>query len=489
MSDSVRRFFEDASQAMVVPEGDLPSVIAGGRKRRLATWAIGSATIVGIAVGAVALLSTGTKRQNQSAGLPTPPESLRDQLPDQLDEWVRPGLVLAYENDGVFHIFFEGVVSHSCPMPEEKPDACISTGLHVVWSEISQVLRETGSHNLPIVPPPDGAEVLWRGVPEAGSIGAESPGACDRLERFEAYYECRGGKPVYVGDCATRSDCAPSPRPSLVPVEVGRIAYFSDKGKGSAFDVFVTQGPGHARRITEVAGYSSRLDWSPDGRFIVMDRGISEGRGSLVIVEVSSGKERTLLSDEDSSNPITPQGPSWSPDGSKIAFYSGEGDIYVIDSLGGLVTKILNSGRKCGYTQPEWSSDGTDVAYRRDGVCKRGIYVTSGEGGRSSRLTAQPGDSQPSWSPDGSSVAFSRDTEDGAELVVLDISSREEKILMEVAGGFISSPSWSPDGTAIVFASTHPGPMSLWIINADGSGERPLVSDGADNRAPNWGPD
>lgn len=125
-----------------------------------------------------------------------PTESLRDRLPDELDGWVRPGLVLAYmSEDDAYHVFFEGVVGHSCPATA-KPEACFSTAQHITWNR-EQVLGVTGSDDLRLPTLTDGIEVLWRGVPEDGSIGVRSPGACDRIERFE-FYECVGGVPVFM---------------------------------------------------------------------------------------------------------------------------------------------------------------------------------------------------------------------------------------------------------------------------------------------------
>lgn len=229
MSDPVRSLLEDASAAVAVPEEDVRGAITGGRRRRIVAWAISSVAVVGIAVGATALLGSGTSNRIQPADLPVPPDSLREKLPDQLDEWVRPGLVLVYEFDGVFDLFFEGVEPRSCPVlaSQQRPDACISTGTRVTWGNPSEGLRFTGSHDLRIVPPPAGADVLWRGVPAEGWIGAESPAACDRIERFQGFYQCRNGQLVYVGDERESGFLSPSfaPPPAWFTDSSGRLPY------------------------------------------------------------------------------------------------------------------------------------------------------------------------------------------------------------------------------------------------------------------------
>ena len=52
------------------------------------------------------------------------------------------------------------------------------------------------------------------------------------------------------------------------------------------------------------------------------------------------------------------------------------------------------------------------------------------------------------------------------------------------------NPSWSPDGRQLVFESARHGNTTLYIINADGTGERRLTSTGyGDDTHPAWSPD
>jgi TolB protein len=51
-------------------------------------------------------------------------------------------------------------------------------------------------------------------------------------------------------------------------------------------------------------------------------------------------------------------------------------------------------------------------------------------------------------------------------------------------------PRWSPDGTRIVFASVPPGAgREIWVMNADGTGQRALTSLGTNPGFPDWSPD
>ncbi len=89
---------------------------------------------------------------------------------------------------------------------------------------------------------------------------------------------------------------------------------------------------------------------------------------------------------------------SWSPDGTKIAFYRGpEGDhnIYIVDVNTKDVTRVTSGGDNLG---PSWSPDGNWIAFTsfRDG--NNEIYIIHPDGTGLTRLTNNPAsDWQPRW--------------------------------------------------------------------------------------------
>ena len=56
------------------------------------------------------------------------------------------------------------------------------------------------------------------------------------------------------------------------------------------------------------------------------------------------------------------------------------------------------------------------------------------------------------------------------------------------ARGDDTDPSWSPDGTRIVFDSTRDGNREVYLMNADGSGQRNLTHNPAEDWADTWQP-
>jgi hypothetical protein len=201
----IANFLREEADRASLSDGVYQRVLRRAKLRRVVTATIAGAAAIAIVVAGVvaagALRSPSTIGPAGPEGLPAPPGSLRGQLPDELDGWVRPGLVLVYERGGIYQLFSEGVMPHSCPpgTPERNPEACFSTAQHVVWDRAApDAMSVTSSHDLRIAEPPVDAEVLWTGFPDEGSIGVRSPDACARIERFEGYYECTDGMPVYA---------------------------------------------------------------------------------------------------------------------------------------------------------------------------------------------------------------------------------------------------------------------------------------------------
>lgn len=102
--------------------------------------------------------------------------------------------------------------------------------------------------------------------------------------------------------------------------------------------------------------------------------------------------------------------PSYSPDGSMVAFCSnrsGGPQIYVMDRNGGGARRIsFNSSNYC--TSPEWSPTDNRIIY----VCRQGgnqLYMTNLDAGKGTQLTFAGNNEDPSWSPDGQFVTFASD--------------------------------------------------------------------------------
>ncbi len=119
--------------------------------------------------------------------------------------------------------------------------------------------------------------------------------------------------------------------------------------------------------------------------------------------------------------------PAWSPDGTRIAFGCGIGaetdggfrtvgprDICVMDADGRGSVCLTNDPVADG--EPTWSPDGSRIAFRRAGD----IYTMKPDGTEVTRLTTVASASEPDWSPDGTKIAFTSRRGLGREIHVMD---------------------------------------------------------------------
>jgi serine/threonine protein kinase len=125
----------------------------------------------------------------------------------------------------------------------------------------------------------------------------------------------------------------------------------------------------------------------------------------------------------------------------------------------------------CG---PTFSPDGSRIAYARlshdNGMW---IWISSTGGGAPVRLThesAAVGEGPPAWSPDGNWLAYERYERGSPELVKFRVGSSDAPVVLKKeAGDFV--PAWSPTGDWITFLSAND---DVLLVSPDGKSERSL---------------
>jgi len=105
------------------------------------------------------------------------------------------------------------------------------------------------------------------------------------------------------------------------------------------------------------------------------------------------------------------------------------------------------------------------------------VYVTDLGGGHERRLTTHPAvDPAPAASPDRRTIAFAAEREGLMQLYLMDADGSDQHPLLK-SGSFDYWPSWAPDGTRVLFQRRDAaGQFDLWSVGADGTDQRRLTS-------------
>ncbi|HEY9839287.1 MAG TPA: hypothetical protein V6D23_02430 [Candidatus Obscuribacterales bacterium] len=169
--------------------------------------------------------------------------------------------------------------------------------------------------------------------------------------------------------------------------------------------------------VTQAPGNYFDLSWSPDGSKLAY---FSDQPSPGIYVMDAAGGNRQRLSAEETINCFEP---SWSPDGSKILFSAAQGGIihlFTVRPDGTELTQLTHDG-SANY-RGHWSPDGSKILYTMNSgaVYKDDIFVMNADGSQPVNLTKNPAqDVDPVWSPDGRQIAFTSSRNGNQDIYVM----------------------------------------------------------------------
>ncbi len=308
----------------------------------------------------------------------------------------------------------------------------------------------------------------------------------------------------------------------------------SPDGKEIAFvvrgEIFVMkEDGGKANRITNNPARDYQIYWSPDSESLVFvsDR---SGNKDIFLIKSASPNEKRLskcLRKEIIQLTRTKENehsPKFSPNGEKIAFIRGNGDLWVMDKYGKNERRILK-----GWATPDysWSPDSKWIAFSRDdNEFNTDVFIIPIEGGEPINISQHPDeDIHPVWSQDGRKLAFfsrrigntydiwfvflrkiddektkeeweeeeealKKEKEKKKVIVKIDFKNIHRRLRRVTSlPGDETGIVISPDGKTFAFQANARGKRDLWIVKWDGTGLRQLTTDGANPSFISWSKD
>jgi TolB protein len=229
-------------------------------------------------------------------------------------------------------------------------------------------------------------------------------------------------------------------------------------------DLFLVEpSSGNVRSIARTSGSELYPVWSSDGRYIAYEVEIWPPEGTPRIevryMDVGKGITRSVPS----AQPYNTK-PTWSPVSQRIAYLSSDtpggstgSNLQIFDLETRAISTLTNHDEVDQASWPKWSPDGRSivVAIGESAGLQSDLGAIDVATGAMTRLTDDGiGNGQPDWSPDGTKLAFSSLLDDRGRILVLDLATGERSTLIDDPNIHADLPHWSPDGSALAFVYT-----------------------------------
>ena len=221
--------------------------------------------------------------------------------------------------------------------------------------------------------------------------------------------------------------------------------------------------------------------WSPDGSQLAYVS-FESGQAEIFTHNIRTGvrKSRSKYKGLNGS-------PVWSPDGSKLAMTlskDGNPDIYILNLADNKLKRITNHWSI--DTEPAWMPDGKSIVFTSSRSGKPQLYKQAARAGvKPERLTYEGNyNASATVSPDGKTVAYVHGEGSVYRIALLEMATKSSRILTD--GPLDESPEYAPNNSMILFASQEKREAVLAAVSVDGRQKQRLAFTDGEVREPAW---
>jgi len=166
----------------------------------------------------------------------------------------------------------------------------------------------------------------------------------------------------------------------------------------------------------------------------------------LCVMDIDGKSRKRLIQLHD----LNDEPHTWSPDGRQIAFCDS-GNVYIVDvnskNCKGIICTAPDGTTICAV-DVDWSPTGDKLAIAAVGDTQ-GIWIANCDGSDARRITEDK-DRSPEWSPDGTQIAFHSSRDGDWDIYVMDADGQNIKGLTENTASDLQPAWFKPTGQSVL---------------------------------------